>query len=198
MKKIILIAAAALMSFAAKAQEVKFAYVNFEELVMLSPDMDVARTAIEENAKMNEAEFMNMYKEYETKLQEYELKSSTWSEGIVELKQREIMQMQEGLKQAQQQFQLDLQQLQQKLQAPIIESARNAVNELAKAKGVAAVFDTSNSADGSQTFLYLDPEQLMDLTPEARVMLNIPEDRTLESLYAEMQAAQAAAQTAQH
>ena len=194
MKKIILIAAAALMSFAAKAQEVKFAYVNFEELVMLSPDMDVARTALEENAKMNEAEFMNMYKEYETKLQEYELKSATWSEGIVELKQREIMQMQEGLKQAQQQFQLDLQQLQQKLQAPIIEAARTAVNELAKAKGVAAVFDTSNSADGSQTFLYLDPEQLMDLTPEARVMLNIPEDRTLESLYAEMQAA---AQTAQ-
>ena len=46
MKKIILAAAGALMSFAANAQEGKFAYVNFEELVMLMPEMDEARAVL--------------------------------------------------------------------------------------------------------------------------------------------------------
>ena len=40
MKKIILIAAMALMSVAAMAQDLKFGYVNFDELVMLMPEMD--------------------------------------------------------------------------------------------------------------------------------------------------------------
>ena len=46
----------------------------------------------------------------------------------------------------------------------------------------------------SASLLYLDPAQGIDLTPEARTALNIPADRTLESLQAELQAKAAAAQ----
>ena len=49
MKKIILIAAMALMSVAAMAQDFKFGYVDFNELIMLMPEMDEARAALEEN-----------------------------------------------------------------------------------------------------------------------------------------------------
>ena len=42
--------------------------------------------------------------------------------------------------------------------------------------------------------IYIDPAQAIDLTPEARKALNIPEDRTLESLQAELQAKAQAAQ----
>ena len=45
----------------------------------------------------------------------------------------------------------------------------------------AAVFEKSS-------FLYVDEEQLVDLTPAARAALNIPEGRTLETLQAEMMA----------
>ena len=54
MKKIVLIAVAALVSFAANAQEQKFAYVDFSELVQLMPEMDEARTTLEDNSKENE------------------------------------------------------------------------------------------------------------------------------------------------
>jgi outer membrane protein len=188
MKKIVLVAAVALMSFAAKAQDVKFAYVDFNEIVMLMPEMDEARATIEENSKTNEEILMAMYEEYQTKVQQYEQKQSTWTPAVLETKQREIMEIESRLQQTQQSLQQEIQQLQQNLQAPIYEKAQNAVNDLAKAKGVAFVFEKSS-------LLYLDPAQGVDLTPEARTALNIPADRTLEALQAELQAkAQAAAQ----
>ena len=190
MKKIILVAAVAFMSFAAKAQDLKFAYVDFNEVVMLMPEMDEARATLEENSKTNEEIMMAMYEEYQTKMQQYEQKSSTWTPAVLETKQRELMEIESRLQQTQQSLQQELQQLQQSLQAPIYEKAQNTVNELAKSNGVALVFEKSS-------LLYLDPAQGLDLTPAARTALNIPADRTIETLQAELQAKAMAAQTAQ-
>ena len=187
MKKIILIAAMALMSIAANAQDLKFAYVDFNEVIMLMPEMDQARATLEENQKTNEEILVAMYEEYQSKVQQYEQKSATWTPAIRESKEREIMEIQSRLEQTQQSLQQEMQQLQNSLQAPIYEKAQNVINALAKGKGVAAVFEKG-------TFLYLDPAQLVDLTPDARVALGIPEDRTIESLQAELEAKAQAAQ----
>ena len=185
MKRIIIIAAMALMSVTAFAQ--KFAYVDFNEIVMLMPEMDEARATLEENSKTNEEILMSMYQEYQTKMQQYEQKAATWTQSVREIKEKEIMEIQARLEQTQQSLQAELQQLQQSLQAPIYEKAQNTVNNLAKAKGIAVVFEKAS-------LLYLDPAQGVDLTPEARKSLNIPEDRTLETLQAELQAKAQAAQ----
>ena len=179
MKRIIIIAAMALMSVSAFAQ--KFAYVDFNELVMLMPEMDEARATLEENSKTNEEIMMAMYEEYQTKVQQCEQKSSTWTAAVLEAKQREIMEIEQRLQQTQQSLQQEIQQLQQSLQAPIIEKANKVITDLAKAKGIAAVYEKGS-------FLYVDPAKVLDLTPEARVALNIPEGRTLETLQAEMMA----------
>ena len=47
MKKIALIAAAALLSLAASAQDFKLGYVDFTELMQLMPEMDSARVQID-------------------------------------------------------------------------------------------------------------------------------------------------------
>ena len=185
MKRIIIIAAMALMSVSAFAQ--KLAYVDFNELVMLMPEMDEARATLEENSKTNEEILMSMYQEYQTKMQQYEQKAATWTQSVREIKEKEIMEIQARLEQTQQSLQQELQMLQQQLQAPIVEKATNVVNELAKAQGVAAVFEKAS-------FLYIDEAQMTDLTPAARKALNIPEDRTLETLQAEMMAKAQAAQ----
>ena len=186
MKKIILIAAMALMSVAAMAQDFKFGYVDLNELIWLSPKMDEANKAIEENQKANEEILMTMYQEYQTKVQQYEKNSATWTQAVLEMKQKELMQLEQNLQQNQQVLQQEIQQLQQSLQQPIYDEARKVVDDLAKAKGLALVFDKGD-------LLYLDPAQGVDLTPEARKVLNIPEDRTLEKLQQEMQARAAAA-----
>ena len=91
MKRIIIIAAMALMSVSAFAQ--KFAYVDFNELVMLMPEMDEARATLEENSKTNEEILMSMYEEYQTKMQQYEQKASTWTQSVREIKEKEIMEI---------------------------------------------------------------------------------------------------------
>ena len=184
-----MIAALALMTVAASAQETKFAYVDFNEIIMLMPEMDSARATMEENQKTNEEILMSMYEEYQLKAQQYEQKEATWTQAIRESKQKELMDIQARLEQTQQSLQQEMQQLQNSLQAPIYEKAQNTVSELAKAKGVAAVFEKSS-------LLYLNPDQMVDLTPEARTALGIPEGRTLETLQAELQA-KAQAQQAQ-
>ena len=189
MKKIIMIAALAFMAVAASAQETKFAYVDFNEIIMLMPEMDSARATMEENQKTNEEILMSMYEEYQLKAQQYEQKEATWTQAIRESKQKELMDIQARLEQTQQSLQQEMQQLQNSLQAPIYEKAQNTVSELAKAKGVAAVFEKGS-------LLYLNPDQMVDLTPEARTALGIPEGRTLETLQAELQA-KAQAQQAQ-
>ena len=182
-----MIAAMAVMSVAAMAQDFKFGYVDFNEVIMLMPEMDEARATIEENQKTNEEILMTMYKEYETKMQQYQQNNATWTPAVREMKEKELMQLEQNLQQNQQVLQQELQQLQQQLQAPIVEKVNNVVNELAKTHGVAAVFEKAS-------FLYVDEAQMLDLTPEARTALNIPEGRTLETLQAEMMAKAQAAQ----
>ena len=77
--------------------------------------------------------------------------------------------------------------MQQMLQAPVAEKAQATVTELAKAHGLAFVFEETQ-------MIYIDPAQGVNLTPEARKALNIPEGRTLETLQAELQAKAQAAQ----
>ena len=100
------------------------------------------------------------------------------------------MDIESRLQQTQQSLQQEMQQLQNSLQAPIYEKAQTTVTEIAKAKGLAFVFEQSS-------LLYIDPAQGVDLTADARKALNIPEGRTLEALQAELEAKAMAAQQAQ-
>ena len=186
----ILIAVMAVMSVAASAQNLKFGYVNFNEIVMLMPEMDAARATMEENQKTNEEILMSMYQEYQTKMQDYQAKAATWTSAIRESKEKELMDIESRLQQTQQSLQQEMQQLQSSLQAPIYEKAQTTVQEIAKAQGLAFVFEESS-------LLYIDPAQGVNLTTEARKALNIPEGRTLEALQAELEAKAMAAQQGQ-
>ena len=120
-------------------------------------------------------------------MQQYEQKAATWTQSVREIKEKEIMDIQARLEQTQQSLQAELQQLQNSLQAPVLEKVQKVVEDLAKSKGFAAVFEKNS-------LLYIDSAVLYDLTPEARVALNIPEGRTLEQLQQELAAKAQAAQ----
>ncbi len=187
MKKIFVIAAMALVSFAASAQDLKFGYVNYSELVQLMPEMDSVRVQLEAQEKETYETLGAMYEEYQTKAQQFQQKEATWTPTIRDSKLKELQEIEARFQESQQIFQQELQQMQQMLQAPVMEKAQTTVTELAKAKGLAFVFEQTQ-------MLYIDPVQGVDLTPEARKALNIPEGRTLETLQAELQAKAQAAQ----
>lgn len=185
MKKLFVIALAALATLTASAQT--FGRVNFQELLMLAPEMDAAREAIAASQKEAEETYSAMVEEYQGKLTQYQQKQVTWTAAIRESKERELMEIQNRIQEFQQSISQELQQQQNQLTAPIQEKVTKAITDIAKAKGLTAVFDLSQA-------LYLDETKVIDLTPDARKALNIPADRTIESLQAELQAQAEAAQ----
>ena len=190
MKRILLIAAMAMMSLAATAQNIKIACVDMNEIIMLMPEMDAAREQMETAELEAQETYAAMVEEYQTKAQQYQQKSESWTPTIRESKAAELQQIEMRIQEFNQAISQELQQTQQMLQMPILEKAQKVVDELAKAKGVAFVVDQAG-------FLYIDETQAVNLTPEARVKLGIPEGRTLETLQAELQAKAQAAQPAQ-
>ena len=184
MKKIIVIALAAFATFTLSAQSL--GKVNFNELVMLMPEMDTAREAINASQKEAEETYSAMVEEYQGKMNQYQQKQATWTPAIKESKEKELMEIQNRLQESQQTFQQEIQQKQNELMAPIYEKAQNTIKELAKGQALTAVFDASSA-------LYFDESTTVDLTPAARKALNIAEGRTLQSLQEEIQA-QAASQ----
>jgi len=187
MKKIVIIAACALTSMAAMAQAPKFAHVNFNELIQLMPEMDSARVQSETASKEAQETYQAMVEEFQSKYQQYEQKQATWTQAVKQSKEKELGEIQNRIQEFEAAIQNDMQQLQNQLMAPIYKKAQDVVNNIAKAGGYIYVFDASQ-------VLYIDSTQSVDLTPAARKALNIPDDRTMESLQAELQARAAAAQ----
>lgn len=187
MKKILLIAAAAILSLTAGAQTVKFAHVNFTELVQLMPEADEARAQMDAQTKEFEETYQSMVEEFQTKYSQYQQKSATWTASIRESKEKELSEIQNRIQEFQQSATQEMQMSQQQLMAPIQEKAMKTVEQLAKEGGYIFVFEQSQA-------LYIDKAQCTDLTPAARKALNIPESRTIESLQQELMAAQQAAQ----
>jgi len=175
------------MAFTAGAQ--KLGRVNFNELVMLMPEMDAARETMNASQKEAEETYSAMVEEYQGKLTQYQQKNASWTAAIKEAKEKELMDIQNRIQEFQQNISQELQQQQSQLMAPINEKAGNAIKEIAKAQGITVLYDISQA-------LYFDEAAVVDITPAARKALGIADDRTLESLQAEL-AAQAQAQQAQ-
>ncbi len=181
MKKIILIMAAAVLALSASAQNLKFAHVNFNELVMLMPEADAARSQMEASQKEAQETYQTMIEEYQAKAQKFQQNQATWTAAIKESKQKELTDISNRIQEFDQSIQQELQQQQAQLMAPIQQKAIDAVNNLAKEGGYIYVFEESS-------LLYIDKAQSTDLTPAARKVLNIPDGRTLETLQQELQA----------
>lgn len=184
MKKILLIAAMALVSSFGFAQ--KFAHVNTTELVQLCPEADQARATMTAASQEAQDTYQAMVDEFQSKYQQYQQKSSTWTATIKESKEKELTEIQQRIQEFSQNVQVELQQQEQGLYAPIYEKVNNTIQDLAKKGGYIYVFEASS-------LLYVDASQSVDITPEARKILGVPEGRTLEDLQKEMAAQQQAA-----
>ena len=180
MKKILFVAAFALMSLAAGAQA-KFAHVNFSELVQLMPEADKARATMAASSNEAQETYQAMADEFNSKYQQYQQKAETWAASTRAAKEKELTDIQQRIQEFEQSVQAELQQQQQQLMAPIYQKAQETIEALAKKAGYIFVFDRS-------TALYIDPAQSDEITAAARKALGIPDDRTMESLQAELQA----------
>ena len=167
MKKITLIAACIFATaFVASAQTLKFGHLNMQEVVFLMDEMDSARVELE---KFN----TDIQTTYNAMIEEYNTKIST-TPSVLATKQQEIQDLQNRLQQYQQNAQMDMNNLQQQLMAPISQKANEAVTKVGKANGLIYVFDLSSGA-----IPYFDAAQSMDITAQVKAELGISPDKKL-------------------
>ena len=183
MKRFFLVTALSIICSAAFAQ--KFAHVNSQECFQLMPEMDEVRSQMDAIVTENQEVMKAMYEEYQSKVQTYQQKAATWTAAIKESKEKEIMEMENRIQETQANMQQEIQAIQNKLTAPVMQKLQDTLNKLAKDGGYIYVFDSASA-------LYIDPAQSKDLTQDLRNALGIKADRTLETLAQELQAKQAA------
>ena len=187
MKKMLFVAVASLFATAAFAQNVTTGHVNTTELIHLMPAMDTVRTQLDNAQKEANETYQAMMEEFQTKNAAYQQKQGSWTPAIKASKEKELQDIYGRLQEFEQSIGQELQQMQQSLQAPIYQRVNEAIQQIAKDKKLAYVFDVNS-------VIYVDPAQSIDLTPELRVILSIPEGRTLATLQEELQAKAAAQQ----
>lgn len=120
----------------------KLGHINSNELLQAMPERTQVEEEIKKYAQELEAQLSAMTKEYQSKVQSYQQGQATMSESIKQDKIREITNLEERINDFQQTAQKDLQEKEEKLLNPIIDKAKNAIEEVAKENGYTYIFDS--------------------------------------------------------
>ena len=175
MKRIIVIALSVFsVATLASAQEFKFGHINMQEVIFLMDETDSARVEMEKVSADMQATYNAMLEELRTKYATYEQMNAHWTPAVLATKQQEIQDLEARIQQYYQSMQMDMNNLQQQLMAPIQQKANEAVTKVGKANGLIYVFDTSMGV-----IPYFDAAQSMDVTEQVKIELNIPLDKML-------------------
>jgi outer membrane protein len=146
MKKLVLFLACGLMlSLGAAAQSPKFGYINSAELLEAMPEIKKANTDLEAYAKSFQDQLQSMGKEYETKMAAYQATSKTMTEAVKEVKEKEIMDLQNRIETFNQSAQEKVGKKKEELYKPVLEKADKAIKDVAKEKGYDYVFDSASN-----------------------------------------------------
>ncbi|MBO7561274.1 MAG: OmpH family outer membrane protein [Bacteroidales bacterium] len=177
MKKTIKLLVASVIAVAAfmptKASAQKFGHINSQEIVALMPERDEAFTKLQAFGKELQETLNSMKADYEAKIKEYNEKVSTWNESIKKTKEDEINSIIQRMNQFQSQAEQDFSSRQETLLTPVMKKAQDAIDKVAKAQGLAYVFDLATGA-----IIYIDEANTVNLLPLVKAELGIPASKT--------------------
>ena len=140
----ILLAAVITMSFSAFAQKsVKIGHINSNELLAAMPERETIQKDIEEYAAQLTTTMDAMRKEYESKVADFQSKQDVMTDIIRDNKIKEITDLEKRITEFQKTAQADLQKKEEKLLQPIIDKAKQAIDDVAKENSYTYVLDSS-------------------------------------------------------
>jgi outer membrane protein len=144
LKQLALIAVLLISFSTANAQ--KFGHIDSGDLLELMPEVKGADSSLAIYQKSLEDSYNNMITEYQTKLADFQKNEKTLQDYQKELKQQELLDLQNRIQSFQDGAQEKLQTKKQEIYSPILKKAEDAVKAVAKENGYAYVFDTSIGA----------------------------------------------------
>ena len=149
----------------ANAQQ-KIAHVNSAELIKAMPEVVNADKLLETFKASLDADGKTMYAEYQAKVQDFQAKEKTLSEALKEVKVKEIQDLQKRIEEFQQKAGDDFEKKRGELYDPILKKAEEAVKAVAKEKGYAYVFDTTQPG-----LVYFDGG--INIMPDVKIKLGL-------------------------
>jgi outer membrane protein len=165
MKRMILALGILSMAFALHAQ--KFGHVSSDVLLQAMPEYDSAQAQLQALQQQYEQEIEQIQVEINNKIEQFNQNEATMSDLIKEAKASEIQELQIRLQNFSQTAQQDLQQQSMRVIQPVMEKARNAINEVAKEHGLIYVFDLSQ---GNPVYT---SEESLDMVPLVKAKLGL-------------------------
>lgn len=167
MLKKIIILFFAITPLAMVAQDVKLAYINSQELFRMMPEL----TAIESQMATKQEEIKKnataLETEYNSKLEEFKNSTTEVTDAVAADRQKQLEQINERYQLFLQNSQKEMQELQQKLLAPVQQKLQNAIKSVGDEKGYAYIFDL---ASGSLAY---HSTSAVDATPFVKAKLGI-------------------------
>jgi len=165
MKKLFVVVCISLLSFGAFAQKAKFGHVDSNAIFTVMPEKDEASKAVEEYAMTLESQLVALNEELEKKYNDYMENEATLSPSIKQMKEEELMNLQQRIQAFQVSAQEDMQAKEMELLQPIYTKIQDAIKEVGEENGFMYIFDVS-------TLLYHSAEST-DVTPLVKTKLGI-------------------------
>lgn len=125
------------------AQTLKFGHIDFQQLLQLMPERDVAQKAMAKVQSDLEVQSTTMQKEYADKLKEYQTQQKTLTDAIRAVKEDELQSIATRIQNFQQQAQENYQKEEAQKFQPIIDKARKAIADVGKEQGLLYVFEVN-------------------------------------------------------
>ena len=142
MKKILLLSLTFLISISSFSQN-KFGYIDSQELLLLMPERKTAEEEVQPFAKSIESQLQAMTAEYQQSVQEYQANETTYTDLVKQDKVTEITGLEQRIQSFQQNAQQALQSKEQELLEPILQKARQAIEDVASEGDYTYIFDKS-------------------------------------------------------
>ncbi len=176
--KLALLGILTVCSSSAFAQQ-KFGYINSQEILFLMPEIQEIHTNLTQLRQHHSDLLDNMQVEFNTKYQEFQKNSATYSPSVRQVKERELGELQMRVEEFYNNAQQELMRTREELFAPVAEKARNAVQKVGRENNFFTIFDLSVGAN-----IYMDENNpnLIDITPMVRTELGISPDAKLPEM----------------
>lgn len=152
MKKLFLITAIT-TSFFTFSQS-KTAHINYNELLQSMPEMAIAKSTLEEFTKTYQEQLNKMQEDYKVKSENFKKEEATIQPAMKSLKVKELQDLEASFLKFKDDAQLEINNKEKDLLAPILKKAKDAVEVVVKEKKYNYVIDS-----GAGQYVYLDPNE---------------------------------------
>jgi len=142
MKKLLTIILTALTLSA--SSQIKLGHINSAELMRLMPELEQAEQRLQAENRDLESQLRTMITEYENLVTDFQSNQQQWSELIRNTRVRAIQDLEQRIQEFRQDSERSFEELRDRMFAPIIEKARQAIKDVAKEHKYSYIFDTSS------------------------------------------------------